>query len=71
MTCTTHHYACECREAKFKILLNAAKFLAQSHEKCMELSFPTEDDGAFEHYRDIATREAAEVRRLWGELKWG
>lgn len=75
MTCTTHHHACGCREAKFKILLNAAKFLTQSHAKCMEMAIPADvgDDGAWNewtHYRDIATRESEEIKRLWSELKW-
>jgi len=75
MTCTTHHHACECREAKFKLLLNAAKFLAQSHEKCMELAVCADPDTDAKwvdwvHYSHAATREAAEVKRLWSELKW-
>lgn len=28
--CTTHHHACDCREAKFKRLLEAAKEFAKS-----------------------------------------
>lgn len=72
MTCTTHHHACECREAKFKLLLNAAKFLTQSHAKCMELSYPAGEvePEEFYHYRSIATRESEEIKRLWSELKW-
>lgn len=71
-TCTTHHHACDCREAKIRQILEAAKYLAIAHEHCLALSFPVADDAdeGFNHYRDIAAHNVAEIRKLWNEIKW-
>lgn len=74
MTCATHHHACDCRERDFRRLLEAAKYLAQAHEKMIPLVSPIDDhEGAeaeFQNLRDIASWQVDEIKRLWGQLKW-
>ena len=55
--CTTHHHACDCREAKFKALREAAQAVVD------EVMMPVEGDY---HYRE---EESAAMDKLKAALK--
>jgi len=67
MNCTTHHHACECREAQMATLIDAMADLLEEYE---DRSAQFGDDYLWEKHEDKDTIETARtLLREWKETK--
>jgi predicted transcriptional regulator YdeE len=62
--CATHHYACDCREAKFKKLVEALeKIIAKSHSWVVTMDTGPIEKPIHDMYREIAKQALQEIKK--------